>query len=68
MFAYHRMGHPINEYRNPFITSRNTRASAALGALSLVIQCCRTDQFSRSFLPAVECPRILLPLGVFSGT
>ena len=31
----------------------NTRSSAALEELVLVISHCRTDQFSQSFLPAV---------------
>ena len=35
-----------------FIAARNTRASVALGELPLFIPRCRTDQFSRLFLPA----------------
>ena len=42
----------MNEYLNHFVVARNTRASAALSELALVIPRCRTDQFSRPFLPA----------------
>ena len=42
----------MNEYLNNFVAARNTRASAALGELALVIPRCRIDQFSRPFLPA----------------
>ena len=53
---------------NHFVAARNTRASAALGELALVIPCCRTaDQFSRLFLPASVGLWNLLPLSVFSG-
>ena len=40
----------MNEYMNHFVAARNTRVSTALGELALVIPCCRTDQFNRSFL------------------
>ena len=63
---YHRTDHPTNEYLNRFIAARNTRASTALGELALVIPRCRTDQFSRSFLPTVVRLWKLLPSGVFS--
>ena len=49
---YHRVDHHMNEYLDHFVSARNTRASAALGELALVFTRCRTDQFSRSFLPA----------------
>ena len=42
----------MNEYLYHFLASRNTRASISLGEFALVISRCRTDQFSRSFLPA----------------
>ena len=54
---------------NNFVATRNTRASAALGHLALVIPRSRTDQFSRSFLSAAVHLWNLLPLSVFnSGT
>ena len=46
--VYHRVEHPMNEYLKHFVAARNTRASAALDE---VIQGCRTDPFSPSFLP-----------------
>ena len=49
---YHTADNPMNEYLNNFVAARNTRASAALGELALLIPRCRTDQFSRSFLAA----------------
>ena len=52
---YHRVDHQMNEYLKHFVVARNTRISSALGELSLVIFRCRTDQFSRSFLPARTC-------------
>ena len=65
---FHIAGHPMHEYLHYFIAVRNTRASAALGALSSVIPRCRTDEFSRSFLPAaLVCLWNLLPSGVFSS-
>ena len=53
--------------RNNFVATCNTRALVALGQLAFVILRCRTDQSSRSFLPAVEHLWYLLPSGVFSG-
>ena len=38
---YHRVDHPMNEYLNNFVAARNTRASAALYELDLVIPRCR---------------------------
>ena len=49
------------------MAAHNTRASAALGELTLVIPRCRTDQFSRSFVPAVARLRNILPSGVCTG-
>ena len=65
--VYHTMDHTVNEYLNYFIAARNTRASADLGDLALVIPRCRTDQFSRPFLPATVLLWNLLPSGVFIG-
>ena len=63
---YHRLGNPINGYLNHFGSARNTRGSAALGELALVIPRYRTDQFRRSFQPvAVHSLWNLLPSGVF---
>ena len=62
---YHRVNRPINEYLNNFVAARNTRASAALGELDLMIPRCGTDQFSRSFLSAVVHLWNLLPSNVF---
>ena len=53
---YHRAGHLINEYLNHFVAFRNVIASSALGELALAIPRCRTDQFSRVFLPATVKP------------
>ena len=61
---YHRVDHPINEYLHQFVAARNTRTSAALGELALVIPGCKTDQFSRSSLLATLrwncCRRVYL--------
>ena len=62
---YHRVDHSMNEHLNNFVVAHNTRASAALGELAPVIPRCKTDQFSRSLLPAaVAC---VLPFSVLSG-
>ena len=45
---HHRTDHPMHEQRYSFVAARHTRDSAAVGVLALVIQSCRTDQFSRS--------------------
>ena len=42
----------MNEYLKPFVAARNTRASATLEELALVIPRCKTDPFSRLFEPA----------------
>ena len=60
------MNHPINEYLKHYVAACNTRASAALGELALVIPRCRTNQFSRSFLPAAVRLWNVLPSGLFS--
>ena len=57
----------MHEYLHYFVATRNTRASATPCELALVIQRCRLDQFSRSFLPATVRLLSLLPSGVFSG-
>ena len=44
--------HPMNEYLKHFAAARNSRASAALGKVALVIPRCRIDQFSRSLMSA----------------
>ena len=56
----HRVDRFMNEYRNRFVAARNTRASASLGELALVISRCRTDQFSRSFLSAATLLCLLI--------
>ena len=66
---YHRADHFMNGYLNHFAAARNTRTSAALSELGLVILCCRTDKFSRSFLPAaVRLWNLLLPGVLSAGT
>ena len=64
---HHRTEHYMHEYLHHFIATCNARASAALRELALVIPLCRTDYFSRSFLPAAVCLWNLLSTGVFSG-
>ena len=49
---FHRADYPVHEYLNHFIAARNTRASAALSDLALVIPIRRNNQFSLSFLLA----------------
>ena len=51
---YNGMDHPMNKYLKHFVAARNTRSSVTLGEVALAISRCRTDQFSRSFLPAAE--------------
>ena len=43
----------MSKYLNHFVAARNTRASAALVELALVIEHYRKDSFSR-FLPATR--------------
>ena len=57
----------MNRSMDYFVAARNSSASGALGELALVIQRCRIDQFTRSFLPAAAYQLNLLPSGVFSG-
>ena len=64
---YHRAEHPLEECLHHFIAACNIRASAALGELALLIPRCRTDQFSRPFLPAAAYLWNLLPSSMFSG-
>ena len=67
---YHRVDHPMNEYLNHFVAACNTRASAALCEVILVIPKLphnRTDYFSRLFLPAAVRLGNLLPPAVFHG-
>ena len=53
---YHRADHPLHEYLHHFVAARNTRGSAAVCELALLIPRCRIDQFTPSFLPvAVVC-------------
>ena len=49
---YHRVDHPMNEYLKHLVVARSTKAPTTLGELALVTPRCKTDQFSRSFLPA----------------
>ena len=64
---YHRADHPLYAYLHRFLAACNTRGSAALCELALVILRRRLDQFSRPFLPAVLRTRKLLFSGVLSG-
>ena len=64
---YHRVDNPMNEYLDHFVAALNFRTSAALCEFTLAISRCRTEQFSRSFLPAVARLWSLLPSGAFSG-
>ena len=57
----------MNERLNHFVAAHNPRASAALGKLALLIPPCRTDQFSRLFLPVAVHLWYLLPPGLYSG-
>ena len=52
----------MNERLNNLVEARNTRASAALGELALVIPSCGTNQISRSFLLLAGRLWNLLPL------
>ena len=56
------LGPPYNWISEAFFT----RILAAIDELAVMIPRCRTDQFCRSFLPAVIRLWNLLPLGVFS--
>ena len=57
----------MNEKLNNFVAPRTTDDSTALGELTLVIPRCRTNRFSRSFLPATVRLWNLLLSCVFSG-
>ena len=54
LIIYHRVIHLLNKYLKHFVVTRNTRTSAALGEMVLMIPGCRTDQFSQSFLPVAD--------------
>ena len=56
----------MNEYLHHFVATRNIRALAALSELALMIPRCRTNQFSRLFLPAAVRLWNLLPSGDFN--
>ena len=64
---YHRADYPMHKSLHNFVAARNTKDSAALGELALVIQRRRTGIFSLSFLPAAVSLRNLLLPGVFGG-
>ena len=64
---YHMVGQPMNKYVNHFVAACNTRASAALGELALVISRYIIDQFSRSILLVSVRLWNLLPSGAFRG-
>ena len=49
---YRRANHSLHEYLHHFVAARNTKASTVLGELALGTPRRRSDQFSRSFLPA----------------
>ena len=51
---YYRVGHPMNEQSASFSCNLYHFLAAAPDELAFVIPRCRTDQFSRSFLPAAE--------------
>ena len=61
---HHRADHPLHEYLHHIVAAHITRDSATLCELTLIISCCRTDQFSRSFLP-VAVRLKLAPVGCF---
>ena len=65
---HQRVNQPMNEYLNHFVATLNTRPSASLCELALVIWLCRTVQFSRSFLPLNVRVWNLLPSDVFMGS
>ena len=44
---YHRADHRLHVYLHHFVAACNTRASAALCEVALVISRCRTNQFNR---------------------
>ena len=68
LVIHHRADHSLHEYLRHFVAALNTRASAALCELDLLIPRCRTDQFYRSFLPVAVRLWNLLPSDVFSGS
>ena len=59
----------MHEYFHHFVVACNTRVSAALGELALVIPRCETDQLHRSLLPTpVRLWNLLLSRVLNSGT
>ena len=65
---YHRVDHPMNDCLNHVDAARNTRASAALEELALVVSRCRTDHISRSVVSACCCASVVISIYcVFSG-
>ena len=65
---YDRADDLLHEYLHHFVTARNTRVSAALCELVLVIPRCRTEQFSLSFLPVAARLWNMLPSNIFRGS
>ena len=65
---YHRANHPLHANLNHFVAAHNTRASAALWELALVIPLCSTDKISRSCLPVAVRLWNLLPSDLFSSS
>ena len=57
----------MNKYLHHFVTTRNTRALAALGGLALVFPFCRIDRFRRSFLSSAVRLWSLLHQGIIKG-
>ena len=68
MFASQGIGPPTKRTatKHNFIVARNTRASAALGELALVIPACGTEQFSRYLLLTNVRLWNLLPTFIFT--
>ena len=57
----------MNGYLNNFVAAHDSKVSAALDELTVVIPRCRTYQFNWSFLLAAVHLWSMLPSGVFSG-
>ena len=64
---YHRADHPVHKNLHHFVAVHNTRASAALCELALMIPRSRTDQFNRAYLLVAVRMWNLLPSDVLSG-
>ena len=65
--VYHRADYPFHKHWHHLVAAHNIKASAALSKLTLMVSPYRTDQFSRSFLPAAVSMWNLLLSSVFSG-